>query len=92
MQYHGMFSFSISPLSAEKKSKISKKRQKNGQFDARGTLAPLASPKFFFELDHTHTCCKVWNSEQVALFSGSVAPKLREKNESIIYTILIQTC
>ena len=45
-------------------------------------LASVEAPKFFFELDHSHICCKVWYAEQVALFSGSVAPKLREKNES----------
>ena len=45
-------------------------------------LTSVEAPKFLFEFDHSHICCKVWYAEQVALFSGSVAPKLREKNES----------
>ena len=52
-----------------------------------GALAPLAAPKFFLKSDHTHICYKVCYSEGVALFTGSVAPNLREKNESTAYSL-----
>ena len=62
-----------------------KNSQKMMNFAKNDLIWPLTSveaPKFLFEFDHSHICCKVWYAEQVALFSGSVAPKLREKNVS----------
>ena len=38
--------------------------RKNGQFDARGTLAPLARAKNFCQYDETHIYDRVFNYEQ----------------------------
>ena len=38
--------------------------RKNRQFDARGTLAPLARAKFFSQCDETHIYIRVFNYEQ----------------------------
>ena len=37
---------------------------RNDEFDARGTLAPLARAKIFFQCDETHMYDRVFNYEQ----------------------------
>ena len=56
--------------------------RKNGQFDARGTLAPLAPAKFFFKSDETHIYDRVFNYEQNEPKYGLLSWKSAEKNES----------
>ena len=55
---------------------------KNGHFDARGTLASLAAPKFFFKFFGFHICERAWFWLRVAPPPAFVAPIVAEKNVS----------
>ena len=59
-QYHDTFNLSKSLVFAEKNEIPWKKPIKNGHFDARGTLASLAAPKFFFKFFGFHICNRAW--------------------------------
>ena len=57
---------------------------KNGHFDARGTLASLEAPKFFFNFFGFHICDRAWFQLRVAPPPAFVAPIVAEKIVSII--------
>ena len=52
---------------------------KNGHFDARGTLASLEAPKFFFNFFGFHICDRAWFQLRVAPPTAFVAPIVTEK-------------
>ena len=51
----------------------------NSLFDARGTLASLALPKFFFKFFGFHICDRAWFQLRVAPPPAFVAPIVAEK-------------
>ena len=55
---------------------------KDRHFDARGTLASLALPKFFFYFFCFHICERAWFWLRVAPPPAFVAPIVAEKNVS----------
>ena len=55
---------------------------KNGHFDARGTLASSAAPKFFFKFFGFHICDRAWFWLRVAPPTILIAPIVAEKNVS----------
>ena len=63
-------------------ARFTQKHDKNINFDARGTLASLASPKIFFKDNHSQVCCRAWKYEQVDTVRSIVAWKQSEKIES----------
>ena len=56
-----------------------------GHFDARGTLASLAAPKFFFNFFLFHICDRAWFWLRVAPPTIFVAPIVAEKNVSNLH-------
>ena len=60
------------------------KYHENGHFDARGTLASLALPKFFFKFFGYHICERAWFWLRVAPPPAFVSPIVAEKNVSIL--------
>ena len=57
---------------------------KNGHFDARGTLASLEAPKFFFNFFGFDICDRAWFQLRVAPPPAFVAPIVAEKIVSIV--------